>query len=81
MQNPQAASMDSVLLKSDYKGQLITLCIKDDDKTILLIVKTVIVNKEDGNNYAYFFRNYMMRTPAFASTFNTPDMSLFTDAD
>ena len=77
MQYSQAASMDSVFLKSDFEGQRITLCIKDDNKKILLIA-AVIVDKEDENNYTYFLSNCMWSS-AVASTFNSPDMTIFTD--
>ena len=56
MQSLQVASMDSAFLKSDFEGQLITLCIKDDNKKILLIA-AAIVDKEDESNYTYFLRN------------------------
>ena len=46
MQNSQAASVDSMFLKSDFEGQLNALCIKDDNKKILLIT-AAIVDKED----------------------------------
>ena len=69
--------MDSAFLKSDFQGQLITLCIKDDNKKILLIA-TAIVDKEDEGNYTSFLRNCMRRS-AFAATFNIPDMTFFTD--
>ena len=50
MQNSQAASTDSAFLKSDFEGQLITLCIKDDNNKIRLIA-AAIVDKEDESNY------------------------------
>ena len=69
--------MDSAFLKSDFEGQLITLCIKDDNKKILLIA-AAIVDKEDESSYTYFLRN-CMRSSAFAATFNSPSMTFFTD--
>ena len=78
MQNTQMANMDSVFLKSDFEGQLITLCINDDKKILLIAV--VIVNKEDESNYTYFLRNGM-RSSAFAATLNSPDMTFFTDGN
>ena len=77
MKYSQAASMDSAFLKSDFERQLITLCIKDDNKKILLIA-AAIVDKEDESNYTYFLSN-CMRSSAFAATFNSPDMTFFTD--
>ena len=50
--------MNSAFLKSDFEGQLITLCIEDDNKKILLIV-VAIVDKEDESNYTYFLRSCM----------------------
>ena len=41
--------MDSTFLKSDFEGQLITLCIQDDNKMILLIA-AASVDKEDESN-------------------------------
>ena len=52
MQNSQAASMHSTFLKSDFEGQLITLCIKGDSKKIPIIA-------EDESNYTYFLSNCM----------------------
>ena len=77
MQYSQAPSMDSAFLKFDFEGQLITLCIKDGNKKILLIA-VAIVDKENESNYTYFLRN-CMRNSAFASTFSSPDMTFFTD--
>ena len=68
MQNTQMANMDSVFLKSDFEGQLITLCIKYDNKKIL-------VEKEDESNYTYLLGNCMRRS-AFAATFNSPDITV-----
>ena len=69
--------MDSAFLKSDFEGQLITLCIKDDNKKILLIA-AAIVDKEDESNYTYIFRN-CIRSSAFAAAFNSLQMTFFTD--
>ena len=41
MQYPQAASMDSTFLKSDFEGQLVTLFIEDDNKILLITVAIV----------------------------------------
>ena len=76
MQYSQAASMDSAFLKSNFEGQLITLCIKDNKK--ILLIAAAIIDKEDESNYTYFLRN-CMRSSVFASTFNSPDMTFFTD--
>lgn len=51
--------MDSAFLKSYFEGQLITLCIKDENKKILLIT-AVIIDKVNESNYTYFLRNCIM---------------------
>ena len=69
--------MDSALLKTEHKGQLITLCIRDDDN-LLLRVAVAIVEKESEESYTYFFQN-CMKNADFAATFNSKDMTIFTD--
>ena len=48
--------MDSAFLKTEHKGQLITLCIRDDDN-LLLLVAVAIVEKESEESYTHFLRN------------------------
>ncbi|CAM9577734.1 unnamed protein product [Pylaiella littoralis] len=73
----KVASMDSGFLKTAHHGQLITLGVKDDNNRILLVA-FAIVDKEDEASYTCFLRN-CMRSGAFASTFNSADMTIFTD--
>lgn len=58
--------MDSAFLESGYEGQLITLRIKDNNKTILSIAAD-IVDKEDESNYTQLLRDGM-KSLAFADT-------------
>lgn len=69
--------MDSGFLKTEHRGQLITLCMKDDNNKILLIA-AAIVEKEDESSYTYFLSN-CMKSPDFAVTFNCADMTIFID--
>ena len=55
---------------------MITLGIKDNNK--ILPVAAAIVENEDASNYTYFLRN-CMRSPTFATVFNSADMMFFTD--
>ena len=69
--------MDSAFLKTEHKRQLITLCIRDYDN-LLLLVAVAIVDKEPEENYTYFFQN-CVKSADFAATFNSKDMTIFTD--
>ena len=69
--------MDSAFLKTEHKRQLITLCIRDYDN-LLLLVAVAIVDKEPEENYTYFFQN-CVKSADFAATFNSNDMTIFTD--
>ena len=69
--------MDSAFLKTEHKGQLITLCIRDDDN-LLLFVAVAIIDKESEESYTYFLQN-CMKSADFAATFNSKDMTIFTD--
>ena len=55
------------------------MCISDDDN-LLLLVTAAIVAKESEESYTYFLQNCMKR-PDFAATFNSKDMTIFTDGD
>ena len=69
--------MDSVFLKTEHKGQIITLCIRDDDN-LLLLVAVAIVDKESEESYTYFLQN-CMKSADFTATFNSKDMTILTD--
>ena len=69
--------MDSAFLKTEHKGQLITLCIRDDDN-LLLLVAVAIFDKESEESYTYFLQN-CMKSADSAATFNSKDMTIFTD--
>ena len=77
LQHLQAAALDSAFLKTEHKGQLITLCIRDDDN-LLLFVAVAIIDKESEESYTYFLQN-CMKSADFAATFNSKDMTIFTD--
>ena len=69
--------MDSAFLKTEHKGQLITLCVRDDDN-LLLLVAVAVVDKESEESYTYFLQN-CMKSPDVATTFNSKDMTIFAD--
>ena len=69
--------MDAAFLKSEHSGQLLTLCIRDDNN-VLLLVAAAIVDKESEDGYAYLLRN-CMKSPDFAATFDSEDMTIFLD--
>ena len=77
LQHLQAAALDSAFLKTEHKGQLITLCIRDDDN-LLLLVAVAIFDKESEESYTYFLQN-CMKSADSAATFNSKDMTIFTD--
>lgn len=69
--------MDAGFLKTAHRGQLITLCIKDDNNKLLLVT-FAIVEKEDEDTYTYFLRN-CMKSAVFRATFDSEDMTFFID--
>ena len=77
LQHLQAAALDSAFLKTEHKGQLITLCVRDDDN-LLLLVAVAVVDKESEESYTYFLQN-CMKSPDVATTFNSKDMTIFAD--